>query len=128
MLLGIGDGKFQPSVGYHLDNISHVAVADFTGDGTPDLVTIDDASLMFSVVTVWINGCSSGPNIRISRSGDELTVSWPFPSEGYILEKSENLNPTSWKPVDPPPTNRDLRWEFTAPSTQSQGYFRLRKP
>jgi len=37
LLLGKGDGTFQPEAGYLLDDYGVLAVGDFNGDGAPDL-------------------------------------------------------------------------------------------
>jgi len=43
VLLGNGDGTFQPQVVYHTSgNDSAIAVADFNGDGKPDLAVAFD--------------------------------------------------------------------------------------
>jgi hypothetical protein len=116
--------------GIPLSHVTSVAVADFNGDGKIELVTVDDRLYRGAIVTVWtVNTCrSAGPNLAIVRSGPALTVSWPFPSAGYILESSTGLNATSWRPTDTVPVNKNGQWEVTMPTTQSQGYFRLRKP
>jgi hypothetical protein len=44
VLLGVGNGTFRPAVQYRLgtdDNPVAVAVGDFTGDGIPDIVTVN---------------------------------------------------------------------------------------
>ena len=105
-----------------------VAPGDFNGDGKLDFVTtyVDGIG---SGAVVWLNtSCSSGPNLTIARTGPGLTLSWPFPSAGYVLESSTSLNPANWKPADLLEVNKNGQWEVTTPTTQSQGYFRLRKP
>ena len=48
VMLGNGDGTFQPAVNYPLPNCSDVpAVGDFNGDGNPDLAVADgDGSVL----------------------------------------------------------------------------------
>jgi hypothetical protein len=53
VLLGNGDGTFQPAVSYPLDSGSHpdaIAVGDFNGDGIPDLVTANSGNNTVSVL------------------------------------------------------------------------------
>jgi hypothetical protein len=126
VLLGRRDGTFQPALTFA--GPVPAAVADFNGDGKLDFVTMDDNGI-FAVATVWLNtSCSAGPQLGIARKAATFTVSWPFPSAGYVLESSTSLNPASWKPTDTLPMNKNGQWEVTMPTTQSQSYFRLRKP
>jgi hypothetical protein len=130
VLLGNGDGTFQPApaFSYYARNAYSVAVADFNGDGRLDFVTIRGTDF-FDVTDVWLNtSCSARPSLAIARSSADLTVSWPFPSAGYVLESSTSLSPASWKPAGVVPVNNNGRWEVTTPTTQSESYFRLRKP
>jgi hypothetical protein len=44
VLLGNGDGTFQPVVTYPVGvNPRYIAIGDFTGSGIPDIVTANDA-------------------------------------------------------------------------------------
>ena len=65
VLLGNGDGTFQPAVQYSVgpqDRPIAVAVGDFTGDGIPDLVTVnvpqakDEGTNSFSLLVGKPNG------------------------------------------------------------------------
>jgi hypothetical protein len=129
VLLGKGDGTFQRALSYDArPNGYSVAVADFNGDGRLDFVTIRGAGSS-DVASVWLNtSCSAGHNLAIARSGSAFTLSWPFPSSGYVLEASTSLSPATWKAAAAVPVNNNGRWEVTTPANQSQGYFRLRKP
>jgi hypothetical protein len=51
MLLGNGDGTFQPHVDFAVGSEPHsIAVADFNGDGKPDLATTNNQSYTVSVL------------------------------------------------------------------------------
>jgi hypothetical protein len=128
VLLGNGDGTFQPAFSYYPRNAYSVAVGDFNGDGRLDFVTIRGTDF-FDVADVWLNtSCSARPSLAIARSGAALNVSWPFPSAGYVLESSPSLSPATWKPAAAVPVNNNGRWEVNTPTTQNESYFRLRKP
>jgi len=62
------------------------------------------------------------------RNTDTVTVSWPFPSSGFVLQFTTSLNPANWQTAPEAPINNNGRWEVTVPSAQGQRYFRLRKP
>jgi hypothetical protein len=36
------------------------------------------------------------PLLSITASGNQVVVSWPAPSTGYILQTNSNFNPASW--------------------------------
>jgi hypothetical protein len=127
VLLGKGDGTFLKGINFRARLYpGSVALGDLNGDSKPDVVTIGDPNLFFDEATVWLNtSCSAGSSLAIARSGTTVTVSWPYPSAGYVLESGASLNPLSWKPADTSPANNNGRWEITMPTAQSQGYFRL---
>ena len=133
ILLGHGDGTFRPAVNYpgykNYGVYSSVGLGDFNGDGKLDFVTVFSDDFAGTPATVWLNtSFPTGTVLAIARNGAALTVSWPFLSPGYVCESSTSLNPTIWKLADGTPMNNKGRWEVTVPATQSQGFFRLRKP
>jgi hypothetical protein len=127
ILLGKGDGTFVDAVSYPGRGIGSVAVGDFNGDNRLDFVEINNAIDLDVEAAVWLNtSCATHPHLTVVRSGAALTVSWPFPSAGYVLESATSFDPIKWKPTDTLPVNKNGRLEFTTPAAQRQGYFRLR--
>ena len=127
VLLGNGDGGFQAAVTYSAgpDPLS-VAMADFNGDGKLDLAVAD----RLVGVSVLLNTCvSAGINLTIVRSNSAtVTVSWPFPSAGFVLESTTSLSPMNWVPAPEVPTTNNVCLEVTAPLEPQERYFRLHKP
>jgi FG-GAP-like repeat len=133
VIVGNGDGTFQEAAFYAAPGGKYVptlavAVADINGDGKPDIVTISENG-EWDGATVWLNtSCLSSPDLAIARNQSVFTISWPFPSAGYVLESTTNLNSTNWNAISTMPVNNQGRLEIATPTTQSRVYFRLRKP
>lgn len=84
------------------------------------------------VMTIAEPTASAGPRLTVTRKQSLITVSWPFPSQGYILEFNPTLAPTPWKPVASllhDPVNQNGHWEFVLDVKLIPPYFlRLIKP
>ena len=73
VLLGSGDGSFQPAVNYSLTQSTYVAVADFNGDGKLDLAI----SANFTIVVLPGNGNGTFRNALTYGAGaDALARRW----------------------------------------------------
>src|SRR5262249_13682828 len=87
VLLGNGDGTFQPPVTYPAGaSPLAVAVDDFNGDHQLDLAVANyndgDGGIF-----VPLNTCAPADvKLALARSNISLTLSWPFPSTGFVLE------------------------------------------
>jgi len=128
VLLGNGDGTFQPAANYAAGWVpSSVAVGEFNGDGAPDLVVANIGH--FATVSILMNSCvPTGPALSIVTSNSTVTVSWPFPSTGFALESATSLSPPNWQPaVETASTNNNLLL-VTVRAERWERYFRLRKP
>jgi hypothetical protein len=127
VFMGNGDGTFREAVNFAVSSSPWaVAVGDFNGDGKPDLVgaNIDSAN-----VSVLLNTCGApGLDLAIVRNGDSLTVSWQFPSTGFVLESIMALDAANWQSAAEMPATNNGRLEVTVPISQRERYFRLHKP
>jgi len=95
------------------------------GDGQSDLAVGNSAN-----VAVLLNTCvSAGIDLDILHSNSNtVTVSWPFPSTGFVLESTTNLSLTNWQRAVETPATNNARLEVLLPADQQQRYFRLHKP
>ena len=126
VLLGNGDGTFQPAFNYSAGTRpDSVAVSDFNGDGKFDLAVANGYG-----VSVMLNTCASaGVELAIARSNSTTAVvSWPFPSAGFVLESTTSLSLTNWQRAVETTTTNNARLEVTVSADQQQRYFRLHKP
>ena len=93
--------------------------------GLADKALSDPATL--TVVSV-----PTGPMVSIERTGGDVTLSWPAPSTGYVLEEATELavpvSATVWTAVSTPPTEVGGKLTVTVPASGAQKYYRLRKP
>jgi hypothetical protein len=82
VLLGNGDGTFQPSVSYTAGGSDAVAVGDLNGDGIPDLVTTTQNS----------NGANGSVNVLLGNGDGSFqapvryTVGSPYPSSVAVAD------------------------------------------
>ncbi len=128
VLLGNGDGTFQTATNFAAGT-SPVAVAlgDLQGDGATDLA-VANYNLVGGGVVSLINTCASASvSLAIVRSNASVTVSWPAPSSGFMLESTPSLSLLDWQPVSEGATLNNNRWKVTVPVGPQGRYFRLHK-
>ena len=133
VLLGNGDGTFQTPVNYgwgmDTTDFASVAVGDFNGDGKPDLFVGISLTGGGAVATVLLNTCvSAGPALAIMVTNSTLTVSWPFPSTGFVLESTPSLSPPDWQPAPESAVTNNALLEVMVPVNPGTRYFRLHQP
>ena len=68
-----------------------------------------------------------GIGLAIVRGPSTVTVSWPFPSTGFVLESATNLISTNWQPALEMSVTNNNRLEVTVPLNHPEFYFGLRK-
>jgi hypothetical protein len=134
VLLATGDGRFTPAAQLPLAaslRPQSVAVADFDGDGRPDIVAacfqLDPHAVpRAGVMAVFHN--ETPPALKIKMAGSLLELNWPaWP--GYNLQFSTNLSaPEGWLAVTDVPFlsgNQNVLTVF--PDSRSH-FYRLQKP
>ena len=124
ILLGKGDGTFQQTLQYPAGtNPISAALGDFNG-GEPDLAVVNYD--IAGTVSVLLHTCP-GPELAIARGGTAISLSWPLPSTGFILESTPNLGAPNWQPTPEAASTNNGRWEVTVPIGEQERYFRLHK-
>jgi hypothetical protein len=96
ILLGNGDGTFQTGITIASGSINQqgafhdVVVADFNQDGAPDVADLTLTDL--GGVGVLLNLCvPPRPELTITESNSVVTISWPYPSSGFVLQSTTSL-------------------------------------
>ncbi|MGI8603163.1 MAG: DUF4185 domain-containing protein [Verrucomicrobiales bacterium] len=70
------------------------------------------------------------PTLLVGRSAaNQVTLSWPFPSSGFVLQSALSLQPPApWSNVNQSVSVINARNEITVPFAAPAQFFRLRKP
>ena len=125
VLLGKGDGTFLGASSFAAgSNPVSLAVADINGDRQPDVAVANYNA--DGTVSVLLSTCiSAGPVLAILRSNTSVTVSWPSPSTGLVLESTISLRSANWQPVIEMPKDNNGLWEVIIATDQRERYFRL---
>ena len=70
------------------------------------------------------------PLLSITRTNSLVTVSWPVPADGFMLEQTNRLTglPGPWPPVISGYATNSANISVTVPASTGNLYFRLHKP
>lgn len=69
------------------------------------------------------------PALQITRPGtDSLTLQWPAPSTGYVLEQRAPLTGSPWLAVTGTPVRTNNNWQLSLPTPGAGALLRLRRP
>jgi hypothetical protein len=66
--------------------------------------------------------------LSVARSTAGAVIAWPFPSTGFVLESSTNLNPSAWQAASETQSTNGAFLQVVVPTALGQRYFRLRQP
>jgi hypothetical protein len=74
-------------------------------------------------------GGAQQPSLAVSQSRGQVTISWPASAIGYSLEFKTNIAPIAiWNPVGQTPVTSGRTLSVSVPTTETQQFFRLKKP
>ena len=77
---------------------------------------------------IWGEG-AAGPTLTIDHvDATHATISWPFPSTGYLLEFKTDLNAATWTLSTDADVPDASFHHVTVNSASGKKFFRLRKP
>jgi hypothetical protein len=70
------------------------------------------------------------PFLTVTRSNNVVVVSWPLPSEGWVLEWTNALpqSAVAWPQISPPYQTNGAGLQYTAPFSAGNRFYRLHKP
>jgi subtilisin-like proprotein convertase family protein len=79
-------------------------------------------------MTIFTGPAGAAPDVGIRRVGDEVVISWPDPSPGYVLESTDALSSGAvWTIVPNTPVSIAGRLRVNLPAGPGNQFFRLRK-
>jgi hypothetical protein len=87
-------------------------------------------AVQFDSGTIWIRQAIPRPQMKITPSASDLSVSWIVPSTNFVLQQNSDLATTNWAEVTNPPTLNltNLQDEVTLTPPASNVFFRLKTP
>jgi hypothetical protein len=71
---------------------------------------------------------ASPPRLTITKSNNNVIISWPTSSGNFTLESKAALNSTTWSPVGLAPTINGSNFQVVVPIGTGNRFFRLRSP
>ena len=83
---------------------------------------------VLSAVEVQAQFANFAPIITVSESAGQITLSWPAPANGFVLESRTNLANGSWISAGNVPATNGGELSVDLPGGDTQQYFRLHKP
>jgi hypothetical protein len=102
----------------------------FDGGGGPEVFynTAGAPAGVPSFEATFISAQDLRPRMSVTRSGSQCVISWPVPSQPYVLQRSTNLNfPIGWLDAPDPVLETNGNHYVVVPRQGAQQYFRLRQ-
>ena len=78
-------------------------------------------------LTAYTLASPNAPVLTVRQHAGQVVLRWPATADGYLLESASSLSPgSSWAEAPLLPSIVESNIVVTAPSTDSQRYYRLR--
>jgi hypothetical protein len=122
-----GFGLYATLVVGSIDNPypQFIVVADVNNDGRPDLAS---ANYFDNSLSVLLHGVIA-PSLAIRFTGPKtVVISWPSPSDGFVLQQNTNLAPANWLNFSGTLTTNGATISATNSPATNNLFFRLRHP
>jgi hypothetical protein len=76
---------------------------------------------------IYVRQTTPTPALHVTRSGNQLLISWPVPSMKFVLEENSSLSTANWSPLSAPLkiNYTNLNYEATIPILPSEAFYRL---
>jgi hypothetical protein len=74
------------------------------------------------------NNPMPSPSLSIIRSNNDVTVSWPYPSLGFLLQENSSITTGNWTNVAQMPSDNGTNRIVTISLPTGNRFFRLRSP
>lgn len=111
-----------PTIGQSFDDFWELRPAP---DGwTP----LDDPTLKDNYGARILAVSSVGPSLSITRSGNNVVITWPTASGNFRLESKTSLTDPTWTNVSQTPTINGSNNQVTLPASSGNLFFRLESP
>jgi hypothetical protein len=71
---------------------------------------------------------TGAPALTVAHSGNSVTISWPSPSTGFVLQQNSDLATTNWIPANSIIADDGTTKSITITSATGNLFFRLKSP
>jgi hypothetical protein len=126
VFLGNGDGTLRAYSHHPVgENPRSLVVADFTGDGRPDIGIVSGTL----TARLWLleNKCATSESrLSFEKRQGQLSISWKTIEPG-MLESTTNLNSPQWEIFSGEQVGEADQIKTSAPLADPSRYFRLRR-
>lgn len=75
-------------------------------------------------IKIGVPAAPASPRLQITRTGNDLAISWPAAATGYTLQTTTSLSPTGWSKAGDP-TVQNGQNVFTTTSSGATRFYRL---
>ena len=97
------------------------------GVNTIRAYAVDNRGQFSGTNSVSVAQTPGPPLLTATHSGSSVTVSWPYPSTGFVLQQNSNLNPTNWTTAGFTITTNAVSNSITIPASTGNLFLRLKQ-